>query len=1136
MSRLDWKPWHDVVQLRDDLKSGELSMAMFAADLYDVKVEKARPMYQDLDKFFAFTYPTLPLRNLVGDVMRRLAGKNDKAVRQLALTYGGGKTHTLITLYHLANQPTSLPDLPAVHEFMGAVGMDWPRARIAVLPFDKFDTDRGLDTIGPDGSKRRLKQIWSILAYQLAGNNGLRLLHGNNLDEERDEKSPPSEEVLSDLLCYPARDGQATLILIDEVLMFARLKVGQDAEWQQRLNYFFQCLTQAASKVDTCCVVASLLATDPTRSDERGRQIMAELENVFSRQREELIQPVGKEDAAEVLRRRFFTPESIKDQQAFRPHVQAALSGIIALDDATKKQRQLEEERYLKSYPFHPDLTDIFYTKWTALDNFQRTRGVLRTYAMALREAEAWDESPLVSVNVFLNKKQLTNLSEAGRELANVAETEEYEGKRQAWASILESELEKARKIQQELPSLDRFREVEQIVFATFLHSQPIGSIQQASTHDLLALVGDTRPDRIEIGKALQRWTELSWFLDEKTLQERETGPEGTAKLPKNWRLGGRPNLKQMHDDARGKVPPEAIEAQLDNQIRACKSLVDGIPPGVHKPYLLPDHPRDIGGKGEFHYAILGPKAASMPGNPSEEARRFLDQKNGPNNPRTDRNALILAVPSIDGLRVVENAIRDVLGWQSVEERLKGQEVDETRKQLLQREKKQAQNHLNEMVRQAYCIAVTVDYNDQDIAFRVIPDNVSLFSVISKHSQARIQDTAISSDALLPDSGSQMELFRAGEQSRPLSYLVDAFASDVRLPKLLNQNAVLDTLLEGCRQGIFVFRTMRPDRSSRTFWREQPDEAALKDPSMEIVLSEYATLSSLHPTLLQPGTLPELWQSNALSLGELYAYFSGKVIQIHKKGDEGQEYSEPFSLPRAPREVINSAIQAAVKERTLWLRSGRASLFAEEVAEELLIDEATLQLPPKSIQASEILPENLPAAWENGTTNAHTIADALSSKVGQVLPWATVRATIEAAFNARWLERTEDSGLWPCDYAGARSVRITMFQEPAIPKPPPQPYKNSHSPTGGNSSQSETIKVHDGLGTYGLSTEATLEVYELQNLVEQLGALERETIGLKLTYHVRITLDGSDGQPISNEIRDKVNTLLSEVSDKLNLR
>ena len=103
-----WKPWHEVTQLRDELKTGELSMSMFAADLDEVILKKGkRPIYEDPAKFFALTYPTYNLRNLARDVVRRLAGKSDKAVRQLNLTYGGGKTHTLITLFHLVNEGPS---------------------------------------------------------------------------------------------------------------------------------------------------------------------------------------------------------------------------------------------------------------------------------------------------------------------------------------------------------------------------------------------------------------------------------------------------------------------------------------------------------------------------------------------------------------------------------------------------------------------------------------------------------------------------------------------------------------------------------------------------------------------------------------------------------------------------------------------------------------------------------------------------------------------------------------------------------------------------------------------------------------------------------------------------------------------
>src|SRR5260221_8431232 len=94
MTAFPWTPWHKVVKLREDVRTGELSLSIFAADLYDVVMGKARPVYQDPRAFFALTYPTVALRDLARDVALRLARRNDKAVRQLELTYGGGQTHT----------------------------------------------------------------------------------------------------------------------------------------------------------------------------------------------------------------------------------------------------------------------------------------------------------------------------------------------------------------------------------------------------------------------------------------------------------------------------------------------------------------------------------------------------------------------------------------------------------------------------------------------------------------------------------------------------------------------------------------------------------------------------------------------------------------------------------------------------------------------------------------------------------------------------------------------------------------------------------------------------------------------------------------------------------------------------------
>ena len=138
------------------------------------------------------TYPTFNLRELAKDVMLRLAGKNDKAIRQLELTYGGGKTHTLITLYHLTNTPGLLPvELAAVQEFTQHIGQMPPRARVAVLAFDKLDAEKGMEVQAPNGERRRLNHPWSVLAFQLAGGEGLRILNAN--DEEIERESAPAE-------------------------------------------------------------------------------------------------------------------------------------------------------------------------------------------------------------------------------------------------------------------------------------------------------------------------------------------------------------------------------------------------------------------------------------------------------------------------------------------------------------------------------------------------------------------------------------------------------------------------------------------------------------------------------------------------------------------------------------------------------------------------------------------------------------------------------------------------------------------------------------------------------------------------------------------------------------------------------
>jgi predicted AAA+ superfamily ATPase len=281
MSRAAAKPWHNVVRLRADIRHAELSLKAFAADLYDVMLGRNPGVYHDPKEFFSLTYPTVRLRDLARDVTRRLAGKSEKAVRQLHMTFGGGKTHSLITLVHLVNEPDSLPEIPAVQQFRTHCAMEsgFPKARVAAVVFDRLDAEQGMEVKAPDGTRRTFKMPWSVLAWQLAGEAGLRLLKGDGSERP----SPPATNVMEKLLGHARQDVPSILILFDEVLWFVRTMTDQDPAWVGRVADFLHSLTQAVAKTPQSCLVASLLASDTKKMDELGKRISKELYDEFKR-------------------------------------------------------------------------------------------------------------------------------------------------------------------------------------------------------------------------------------------------------------------------------------------------------------------------------------------------------------------------------------------------------------------------------------------------------------------------------------------------------------------------------------------------------------------------------------------------------------------------------------------------------------------------------------------------------------------------------------------------------------------------------------------------------------------------------------------------------------------------------------
>ncbi len=481
------QPWHQLCTLREDVRTGRLTLDEFAADLNGVRTGEAPPVYREARMFFSRTYATFRMKQLVRDVLLRLAGEGGKPVQQLQVAYGGGKTHTLIALLHLAEQGQNLADHPTVQEFVTFTGLAQPsRARVALLPFDKFDVKEGLEVYGPAGRIRRVRTPWGALAHQLAGDTGYTRLKSHD-----EEFIVPAEPLLVDLLRAPQTDsplrtgegtgegseGLGALVLVDEAVWYYRNLVLSNPRFFGALKDFYQVLTQAAVKVERAALVAGLIASRVEANDQTGIQCLGALEDIFGRIAEP-VEPVTREDVAEVLRRRLF--ETVPGEAERRPVVDAVMAAMQRLPVRDAQRGQAAYDRMLDSYPFHPDLIEVLYQKWTQYDQFQRTRGALRLLAYGLRDTVGHDPSPLVGPWALLSAgggspspvptgegRGGGSLSSALNELIPVCQ------EREKWGPILTGELEKAREVQGGLPTLGQ-REIEQAVIATFLHSHPL--------------------------------------------------------------------------------------------------------------------------------------------------------------------------------------------------------------------------------------------------------------------------------------------------------------------------------------------------------------------------------------------------------------------------------------------------------------------------------------------------------------------------------------------------------------------------------------------------------------------------------------------------------------------------------------
>lgn len=367
------KPWREVAVPHTDVLEGTFQQAEFAADLTAVRAGKAMREYQEPAAFYQRTFITEGMRLLLIQVAQRLNGLGGEPVVQLQTAFGGGKTHGMLAVYHLATRACPLADLEGVPPLLDTAGLlDVPRARVAILDGNAHAPGQAWQH-----GRRRVCTLWGELAWQLGGEEAFALVA-----EADATGTSPGKDVLATLLATYA----PCVILIDELVAYVRqFPDGQPLSggtFDSNLS-FVQALTEACKLVPNAMLLASLPESDVEAGSQRGVIVLRALEKTFGRV-QALWKPVATEEAFEIVRRRLFEPvRDLREREVVcRAFADFYVAEGIRLPSETQESRYLD--RLLRAYPIHPEVFDRLYEDWSTIEGFQRTRGVLKLMAKAI--------------------------------------------------------------------------------------------------------------------------------------------------------------------------------------------------------------------------------------------------------------------------------------------------------------------------------------------------------------------------------------------------------------------------------------------------------------------------------------------------------------------------------------------------------------------------------------------------------------------------------------------------------------------------------------------------------------------------------------------------------------------------------
>jgi predicted AAA+ superfamily ATPase len=648
------KPWREVVTPHRDVASGRYQQAEFAADLWQVHIGEGSDEYKMPVEFFRRTYLTESLKSMLIGAVRRLAGQAGDPVVQLQTNFGGGKTHSMLALYHLfsGTSPSELLGIEAVLKQAGVAKL--PAVKRVVLVGNKISP--GNPVTKTDGTI--VRTLWGELAWQFgyAAGGAKEAKKAFKRVQADDEKATNPGDVLRDLM----NEYGPCLILIDEWVAYARQLHDQSdlpaGSFETHFT-FAQALTESAKLAKQCLLVISLPASDTSGSPhavaddvevggERGRAALDRLRNVIGRV-EASWRPASAEEGFEIVRRRLFEPLVEKAQFVARDTVAQAFCDLYRTQhqEFPPECHESDYEKRLKAaYPIHPEIFDRLYTDWSTLVKFQRTRGVLRLMAAVIHSLwEKGDRNPLIlPANIAIDDPRVQ--FELTRYLSD------------NWVPVIEKDVDGPNalplRIDGDVPNLGKYAACRRVARTVYLGSAPTATAAHQGIEDRRIKLGCVMPGESPavFGDALRRLATAATYLYQ----------DGA----RYW-YSTQPTVRKLAEDRAEQLKrePDKVAKEIENRLRADLRKTGDF----HRVHPMPQSGQDVPDDMDARLVVLGidyPYSKDV-GSRAEVAAKAILEKRG-NTPRLFQNTLAFLAVDQARLQDLDEAARTFLAWESI--------------------------------------------------------------------------------------------------------------------------------------------------------------------------------------------------------------------------------------------------------------------------------------------------------------------------------------------------------------------------------------------------------------------------------------------------------------------------------------